>query len=78
LVVWDSVFTSSELDAVERLGDRLMQQPAAITGQGQLDPAVRITRVAWITPQPEHKELFARIAAVVNRLNAQFFRWDIT
>jgi PKHD-type hydroxylase len=75
--VWESVFSPAELDAIERLGDQLVQQRALVTNQGQIDPAVRITRVAWITPEPAHQDLFARMGAAVRQLNAQFFRFDI-
>jgi PKHD-type hydroxylase len=75
--VQEDVFTPAELDAIERLGDRLVQQQATVTSQAQLNAGIRVTRVAWITPEPEHRALFARIGAVVQRLNAQSFRFDI-
>jgi PKHD-type hydroxylase len=74
--VQDGIFTPDELDGLARLGDQLVQRQATV--QGQSNTAIRVTRVAWILPEPEHNELFARIGAVVQRLNAQFFRFDIT
>ncbi|HEY0107797.1 MAG TPA: 2OG-Fe(II) oxygenase [Rhizomicrobium sp.] len=76
--VCDDVFAPQELDGLAQLGDRLVQRRAQVTAQGQHDPALRITQVAWITPEPEHRELFARIGTAVRRLNAQFFGFDIT
>jgi PKHD-type hydroxylase len=75
--VLEDVFTQAELDGIARLGDELVQRQATITAQGQLNAAIRVTRVAWITPEPEHRDLFARVGAAVQRLNAQFFRFDI-
>jgi PKHD-type hydroxylase len=75
--VLEDVFTPAELDGIEQLGDRLVQQRATITSERQLNAAIRVTRIAWITPEPEHRDLFARIGGAVQRLNAQFFRFDI-
>jgi PKHD-type hydroxylase len=75
--VQEGVFTSEELDAIERLGDELVQQQATVTAGAQRNAAIRVTRVAWFTPGPEHQWLFARLGGVVQRLNAQFFRFDV-
>jgi PKHD-type hydroxylase len=74
--VLEDVFTPAELDAIEQLGDRLVQRQATIKS-GQLNAAIRVTRIAWITPEPEHRQLFARVGAAVQRLNAEFFRFDV-
>ena len=75
--VLEDVFTPSELDNIERLGDQLVQRQATITARSQSNAAIRVTRVGWITPEPEHRELFARVGAAAQRLNAQFFHFDI-
>jgi PKHD-type hydroxylase len=74
--VQEGVFTPAELDGLERMGDQLIARQATV--QGQADAALRVTRVGWIMPGPENRDLFARVAAVAQRLNAQFFRFDIS
>jgi len=73
--VQDQFFSPAELERIERLGDGLIHQQA--TTDAQLNANIRVTRVAWINPDPEHSELFARIGAVAQRLNAQFFNFAI-
>ena len=76
--VWNDVFAPAELDAIAQAGDRMIRQSATITTGSKSDPALRVTSVAWFAPGPEHGALFAKIGATVQRLNAQFFRFDVS
>jgi PKHD-type hydroxylase len=77
-MVWDDLFTPTELDALERHGDALMPQKAAIAAPTGDDDAVRITQVAWIANSPAAAPFYEKLAGAVQHLNSRFYRYDVT
>ena len=45
LVVWNNIFTSAELDAMERYGDRLTLEKAELAAQASGRDSIRVTIV---------------------------------
>lgn len=78
LVVWENLFTPAELDALEQIGDRLNQERAELLAKGTGRDGIRITRVAWLMRDAQTESFYARMEEVVLRLNAQFFRYDLS
>jgi PKHD-type hydroxylase len=78
LVIWNNVFTSAELDAMERYGDRLTLEKAELVAQGSGRDSIRVTKVAWFERNGETEGFYARVEEIVLRLNAQFFRYDLS
>lgn len=78
LVVWENVFTSTELDAMERHGDRLTLEAAGLVAQGSGRDSIRVTKVAWFERNAETEGFYARVEEIVLRLNAQFFHYDLS
>jgi PKHD-type hydroxylase len=78
LVVWNNIFTSAELDAMERYGDRLALEKAGLAAQGSGRDSIRVTKVAWFERNAETENFYARVEEIVLRLNAQFFRYDLS
>ena len=78
LVTWENLFTSDELDAVERYGDSLTQERAELQAKASGRDSIRITRVAWFPRNPQTESFYARMEEVVLRINAQFFRYDLS
>jgi len=76
MVVWRGLFTPAELDALEGHCDGLVLEQAGLTGYGA-EP-IRETQVAWVKRNPDTKNLYLRMEAVVLRLNAEHFRADLT
>jgi len=80
-VVCENVFTLAELDHIERYGDGLHQQAAALAGEGWAQDSgqqrIRITRTAAMTPTPEIKWLYDRMQAVVRKVNQQVYQFDL-
>ena len=77
-MVWNDLFTTSELDAYEAYGDRMVQHKASLAVTGDKDDEIRITKVAWLEPRPETAALYERLVQVVNKLNSEFYHFDIT
>lgn len=78
LVVWENLFTPAELDALEQIGDRLHQEKAGLLAKGTGRDGIRVTRVAWLMRDAQTESFYARMEEVVLRLNAQFFRYDLS
>jgi PKHD-type hydroxylase len=78
LVVWNNIFTSAELDAMERYGDRLALEKAELAAQASGRDSIRVTKVAWFERNAETESFYARVEEVVLRLNAQFFHYDLS
>lgn len=78
LVVWNNVFTSAELDAMGRYGDRLTLEKAGLVAQGSGRDSIRVTKVAWFERNAETEAFYARVEEIVLRLNAQFFHYDLS
>jgi PKHD-type hydroxylase len=77
-MVWNDVFTASELNSFEQYGDRMVQQKAVLAVPGDHDDDIRITRVAWLERNEETMALYERMVAVVRRLNSEVFHFDVT
>jgi PKHD-type hydroxylase len=77
---WEGAFTDSELDKIEAHGDSLASGKATLSGRDLDDEyaEIRITRTAWIMPEPETKWIFERMQAVIRALNGRTWQFDIT
>ena len=73
---FDHFFSPEELKRIVQLGDGLIHQ-RAMTNVKQLNAQIRVTRVAWINPDLEHKALFERVGDLIQHLNRQFFNFEI-
>jgi PKHD-type hydroxylase len=78
LVVWENLFTPAELDAVERYADSLVQEKAELQAKGTGRDSIRVTRVAWLMRDAQTESFYSRMEEVVLRINAQFFRYDLS
>lgn len=77
MVVWDGLFTTAQLDAIERLGDSLTLDKAALAHNDGRYDSVRITRVAWMPRETQTEPLYQQMEEIVLRLNSQYFRYDL-
>lgn len=75
-VSWRGLFSPAQLDALEALCDGLPLEPARLTGQSTA--SIRTTRVAWLHRNAQTEDLYLRMEAVVLRLNADLFHFDLT
>jgi PKHD-type hydroxylase len=77
-IKWEDAFTPQELDHIEAYGDKMIHQKAVIAQPTDNDDAVRITQIAWLEYAPEIKAFYDKMAAVVQHLNQNFYKFDIT
>jgi PKHD-type hydroxylase len=74
--LWRGLFTAEQLDALERHCDGLPLEQARLTGQGH--DGIRSTQVAWVHRNAQTEDLYLRMEAVVLRLNADLFHFDLS
>lgn len=75
-MVWHALFTTGQLDVLERRCDGLPLEQAQLTGKG--NGGIRSTQVAWVHRNTETEDLYLRMEAVVLRLNADLFHFNLT
>ena len=75
--VWEGLFSPDELDAIERHGDGLNLQTAALSGAGY-DNAIRRSRVAWLLRNPQTDALYRKMEDITQRLNRRFFQYQLS
>ena len=71
------VFTDEELDAIIKIGTQSELHKASTYGSEQSDKN-RNSHVQFLFPNELTNWVFARLAGVVNEMNAQFFQFDLT
>ena len=77
---WANAFTGAEAEAIERQGDALNPDNAAIVGNPQsgLHKAVRVTRTAWMPENPQTKWIYDRVKQVAIALNNMVYKFELT
>ena len=78
LVAWDGVFTTAELDAIERHGDTQALQKAGLSNAHSAYDGVRVTQVAWFGRNTQTEIFYRRMEDVTLRLNQRFFHYDLS
>jgi PKHD-type hydroxylase len=75
-VLWRGLFTAEQLGALERHCDSLPLEQARLTGQTH--DGIRSTQVAWVHRNAQTEDLYLRMEAVVLRLNADLFHFNLS
>ena len=78
--VWANAFSSSELDRIEAIGDRLTAAKAIVASgadEGVVHGKIRITQTAWMEPGPETKWIYDRVQGVARALNDRVYQFDL-
>jgi PKHD-type hydroxylase len=78
LVAWEDVFTTAELDAIERHGDALAFQKAGLSSAGATHDGIRVTQVAWFGRNARTEIFYHRMEEITLRLNQRFFHYDLS
>jgi PKHD-type hydroxylase len=73
---WHGLLGAERLDALEYYCDALPLEQAQLTGKGNSE--IRRTRVAWVHRNAETEDLYLRMEAVVLRLNADLFHFELS
>lgn len=76
-VWWDNYFTDQELDILQNLAKE-SKEIARIQSNNipQLD--IRRTRLNWVSNTEKTSWVFEKLGSLVSRVNAEFFRFDLT
>jgi len=72
---WEGAFTDAELDWLQDKAKNA--QRAAETNAG-LNKQIRRSQVSWLNNSQETKWVFDKLADVVSKINAQYYRFDLT
>jgi PKHD-type hydroxylase len=77
---WEGAFTDEELDLLQRKAAEA-EATAEVGGNGKgtaVNKNIRRSQVSWISNNPDTVWVFERLADVAEKLNTQFFRFDLT
>lgn len=78
-VWWEGAFTEQELNWLQSKA-KSSEQNAQVGGGGDggVNPNIRRSQVSWLTNTPDTKWVFEKLAFVVAKNNAEYFRFDLT
>lgn len=78
-VWWEGAFTEEELDWLQNEAKNASNRAQVGGGmQGEALDAVRKSDISWLFNTAETRWVFDRLADVVSKLNARFYRLDLT
>ena len=75
---WEDAFTDEEIEKIKEYA-KTLETDVGKTALGEEAPPehIRKTKVSWISNTPEASWLYGRMADVANKLNAQFYNFDL-
>jgi len=78
-VWWEGAFTDPELDWLQNKAKNATNK-AKVGGSsgGELNTQTRRSEVDWLDNTPDTKWVFDKFAYVISKLNAQYYRFDLT
>jgi predicted 2-oxoglutarate/Fe(II)-dependent dioxygenase YbiX len=79
-IICENVFTPAELDRIERHGDSLHRQAAALAGEGwekNGGARIRVTQTAPMPPAPDIAWVYDRMQAIIRKVNQQVYQFDL-
>lgn len=71
----EKAFTKEQCEKIIKLGESLL--PDTATTFSGTDLETRNSKVSWIKPSSEHAHLFACMTDLANKLNSDFFKFDL-
>lgn len=77
-MVWDNVFSATELDTIEAHGDSMVHQKAELAIKGDINSNIRSTQMAWLQHSQETAALYERMLQVVRKINSEIYQFDVT
>ena len=76
---WDGAFTDSQLNWLQEKAKHAEQNAYVGGGGGKvLDHDIRRSQVSWLHNTPESKWVFDILANVVNKINTDYYSFDLT
>jgi PKHD-type hydroxylase len=78
-VWWEGAFTEQELNWLQDKAKHAQRN--ALVGSsngGVVDPSIRRSQISWLNNSEETKWVFEKLAGVVSKINAQYYRFDLT
>lgn len=78
-VWWEGAFSEQELNWLQEKASRA-ERNASVGGGGEgiLDRSIRRSQVSWLNNTPDTEWVFKRLADVCAKINAQYYRFDLT
>lgn len=71
-------FTEEELTLIEELANKSSMQGKGELENGSQNTDIRSNKIAWIAVDDESKNLYSKIAGIVDEINSRFFKYDLT
>lgn len=72
----EKAFSAEQCQEIIKLGESMIPHEAPI--MVGVDKSVRDSKISWINPSNETNHLFGLMADLVNRINSEFFNFDLS
>jgi PKHD-type hydroxylase len=74
---WSGGFSDDDIKQIIEVCDKITLNKATVGGEGAVVDKIRKTKIGWIQLSPETDFIYSRLGDIANRLNGQFFDFDI-
>tara|TARA_B100001245_G_C22892477_1_gene430057 strand:- start:1312 stop:1923 length:612 start_codon:yes stop_codon:yes gene_type:complete len=75
---WENAFTDEDIEQIKEDLKALVTMPASISNDdGPAPEQIRKTKVSWLSRTPETSWIYECMADVANKLNAQYYNFDL-
>lgn len=75
----DDVFCEDEINNIIKLGNLYVEEQALVGGSsGTVNKDIRTCRLAWMSANKHTEWVYQKITDIVNKMNDQFFKFDLT
>jgi len=76
---WDKAFTSEECQKIIDYAEQYEKKDAHISNneKKELNLEIRESKIVWIAPDPEINWMYQRLTAIIEKLNEDYFRFDL-
>jgi PKHD-type hydroxylase len=77
---WENGFSQDEIKAIVNYGDGLIKLAGveATTGNGEVTPDIRKSKLAWIEHNNQMGWLYDKLGFIIRQINGQYFNFDIS
>lgn len=72
------IFTPEELELIISIGKGLPQEEGGVNNSGIPALDTRRSKIAWIRPAINTEFIFYKLADAINKLNTEFYKFDLT
>lgn len=74
---WTEAFTPEECQKIIDYANKFEKIKGTISSENEINKDTRESEIVWLSPDPEIRWVYERLTAIIDRLNNDYFGFDI-